>query len=197
MRAGYPLQVIHADVTILRLKNNSRAYIYLLMDNFSRHILSWRVSSTYSSKIAIENIREACLLYGIDRQPATTLVCDGGIENHGEVSSFINRDDVYIDRLIAGVDIRCSNSLIEAYNKQLKYNFLYRTEFEDIDALSTFMKEAVENQANRPLAALNGKTSNEVIGGQTPEKDSFSMFIKEALQARIALNRKCDLCKVS
>ena len=41
IRATTPLQILHMDVTIFKPFDNTRIYIYLLVDNFSRSIVSW------------------------------------------------------------------------------------------------------------------------------------------------------------
>ena len=44
LRAHASKQILHMDVTIFRPSDHSRVYIYLIMDNFSRAIIGWKVS---------------------------------------------------------------------------------------------------------------------------------------------------------
>lgn len=63
LRAHASKQILHMDVTIFRPSDHSRVYIYLIMDNFSRAIMGWKVSLQYSSEIALENLKEVCHKY--------------------------------------------------------------------------------------------------------------------------------------
>ena len=44
IRASRPNELWHIDTSIVRLLDGTRAYLYAAIDNFSRRILSWRVS---------------------------------------------------------------------------------------------------------------------------------------------------------
>lgn len=58
IRATIPLQILHADVTMIRLLDNTKAYIYLIQDNFSRMILSYRIALKCNAEFMMENLRE-------------------------------------------------------------------------------------------------------------------------------------------
>ena len=65
------------------------------------------------------------------------LLNDGGSENYGRVvTDFTGSDDNIIRQLRAQVDIEESNSMIEAFNKILKYRFLYHQILPDYYALA-------------------------------------------------------------
>ena len=51
LQAHASKQILHMDVTIFRPADRSRVYIYLIMDNFSRAIMGWKVSLQYSSEL--------------------------------------------------------------------------------------------------------------------------------------------------
>ena len=42
IRASRPLQILHMDVTIFKPLDNTKVYIYFIVDNFSRAILNWQ-----------------------------------------------------------------------------------------------------------------------------------------------------------
>jgi len=119
-------QLWHADITIVKTKDNIKHYVYLLMDNFSKFILSWRIEPYVSGKVRMETIREAYNTFARDSQ-TIYLITDGGPENNNlEMSNFVNSKEVYIKPVIAFKDISFSNSLIEAQNKLFKYRYLFR-----------------------------------------------------------------------
>ena len=123
LRANNPLQILHMDVTIFKPLDNTRIYIYLLVDNYSRYILGWKASLEFSSKIALQVLKQSIEKYNIDF--GTKLIVDGGSEYQGEVNEF-NRVDHRIVKLIAQKDIIQSNSMVEAINKHIKYYYLFK-----------------------------------------------------------------------
>lgn len=50
-------------------------------------------------------------------------IVDGGSENKAEVDSLIQNSN--INKIIAQKDIVFSNSMVEAVNKRIKYDFLF------------------------------------------------------------------------
>ena len=71
----------------------------------------------------LENLREVYIKYdlGYENQ-VVDLIVDNGIENKGAVNEAILNKEISINKPIAQKDIRFSNSMIEAVNKQMKYN---------------------------------------------------------------------------
>lgn len=47
------------QITIIKTLDGMKYYVYLLTDNFSRFILSWRIEEVVSGRIRVETIREA------------------------------------------------------------------------------------------------------------------------------------------
>jgi len=83
LRALVPLQILHMDVTIFKPLDNTRIYIYLLVDNYSRYILGWKASLEFSSKIALQVLKGSIEKYSIDFE--SKLIVDGGSENRGRI----------------------------------------------------------------------------------------------------------------
>ncbi|MGL4370609.1 MAG: DDE-type integrase/transposase/recombinase, partial [Spirochaetota bacterium] len=59
VRALSPNQIWHADVTLFRTLDGIVHYVYLVMDNYSRRILSWDISDHLSAHIRLSTIRKA------------------------------------------------------------------------------------------------------------------------------------------
>jgi putative transposase len=102
IRASNPLQILHMDVTIFKPLDQTKVYIYFIVDNFSRAILNWKASIKYSSSIAMTLLKESISKHGI--RSDSKLITDGGPENHGEVSGFV-AGNPNINQLIAQKDI--------------------------------------------------------------------------------------------
>jgi len=196
--ADRPNQVWHADITIVKTKDNIKHYVYLLMDNFSKFILSWRIESYVSGKVRMETIREAYNEYCADCG-IIDLVFDGGPENNNDtIKAFVNKEEVRINPLIALKDIPYSNSVIEAQNKLFKYRYLFRQEYNDINGLRKVFGEDV-NDYNyiRPHISLGGYTPFEAYSGMTGLHEQWKELIQEARRERLRVNKVeiCHLCK--
>lgn len=74
--AGGPNEIWHADITIVKTKDNIKHYVYLLMDNFSRYVLNWRIETCVSAKIRVETVRDAYRKYIVSTKKVL-LITDG------------------------------------------------------------------------------------------------------------------------
>lgn len=100
--------------------------------------------------------------------------------------------------------------MIEAANKQIKYRFsclstyfqlvgrqVYHQTIHTFDELKNYMQLAVDDYNNRPYAALNGLTPNEVLKGKLPTNISYTVQTKTATQNRILQNKITKCCNYS
>ncbi len=189
IRAEKPLQILHADLTIFRPHDNTKVYIYFIADNFSRKILAWKASLKYSAKYTFDNLKEIYEKYKLQTfNPEIEFMVDDGSENKAEVDTFIENSK--INKVIAQKDVIFSNSMIEAVNKRIKYDFLFHAEIQNFDQTVKQLEKAVTEYNDKPYLPLHGLTPNEVFEGQLPDKTIFSKQISEARQQRIAENRK-------
>ena len=46
----------HCDITVVKLLDNTKAYVYIIMDNFSRRILNIKVSFSISAQTCFQNL---------------------------------------------------------------------------------------------------------------------------------------------
>ena len=102
-------------------------------------------------------IQEA--LKNINPSSLITLITDGGPENN--LKTFLSELSLPLEHRKALIDIQYSNSLIEAHNKILKYNYLYRMDIPDGERLKTVLPKMIEDFNNRPHISLQGLTPNE------------------------------------
>ena len=192
IRALRPLQILHMDVTIFKPLDNTKVYIYFIVDNFSRAILNWKASIEYSSSIAMTVLKESISKHGI--RPDSKLITDGGPENHGEVSKFVSSRE-NLKQLIAQKDIIQSNSMVEAVNKHMKYYYLFKNELKDFEDTVTYLLSSVPDYNNKPHGRLYGLTPNEVLNGNEPAKDNYQNDIAEARKKRLLQNQSIECCQ--
>ena len=145
----------------------------------------------------LENLREVYSMHLLEKEnPSTILLVDDGIENKGLVSTAIENNEIKLTKQIAQKDIHFSNSMIEAVNKRMKYDFLFRHQLLDFEHTQRYLETAVEQYNNRPHSALFGFTPSEVFHGKIPDKAFFKPQMNLAKALRKAENQalSCDNC---
>jgi len=119
--ATAPNQIWHADITVVKRLDGLKNYVYLLMDNYSKYIINWRVEPVVSGQIRMQTIKDGYENY-LSSNKNIQLIIDGGPENNNiEMDDYLSCDGINIQKLIGLKDIPQSNSLIEAQNRLLKY----------------------------------------------------------------------------
>lgn len=192
--ATRPNEVWHLDATVLRTEDNQKVFIQLLQDNYSRKILAWIIARTVNGlstsallRRGYEQMREVC-------PEPVRLIVDGGPENNNqEVEALL--EELPVKKLVAGVQINCSNSMIEAVNKALKYQYLFRQPAANPEQLQRKFPEMVEDFNSRPHSVLSGLSPDDAYLGKTFDKAEYRQRILEAGFARRAVNRhSCPPC---
>lgn len=192
LRANAPDEKWHADITELKTADGRTSYIYLVMDNFSRYITSWRVADKVCAKVRIETFEETIINAGLKpkQKEKTELIVDGGTENNNK--SVETLPEKYpVDKLIALKDILKSNSMIESLNKIIKYDYLYPRNIHDQEELIKIMRKIVVPDYNdkRPHGQLSGLTPAEAYGRKTVNFKKIREKMVEAHHKRIAYNQ--------
>jgi transposase InsO family protein len=196
VRAERANQLWHLDTTLLRLKDGARVYLNAVIDNFSRRILAWRLSTAICAGNSVAVLAHA--QRGVDAgAPLPTLMVDDGSENlNAQVDALIDRG--VIKRVLAQSEVRFSNSMIEAFWRQLKHNWLYLNEFESLSKLHDLVAfYIVQHNSTIPHSAFQGQTPDEMYfgtGAAVPEELARSRAA--ARQARLEANRarRCATC---
>lgn len=199
IRSDMPLKLLHADVTIFRCADTTKAYIYLVQDNFSRYILSHTVATSCNASVMKELLKNVYDEYlQSANQSACELMTDGGNENFGATKEFLSEThNPSLKHIVAQQDVVFSNSMIEAANKNIKYRFLYHKHIADFDDLCTYTRQAIEDYNNRPHDALQGLTPTEVLNGMQADKNQLRQQIAYAQKLRIQQNKREICCTYS
>lgn len=194
LRASAPLEMLHMDISIFKILNNSKVYLYVICDNFSRCILGYKVSTQFDVNIVLENIKEVKQKFSILKN--TPLIVDNGVENRTHVlNDFLATEN--IEKQIAQLHITESNSMVESVFRQLKYYHIYPKQFETATDFMSQIDDIIDEQSNRPLTVLHGLTPLEVLHGQLPDKHLYKNDIAKNRLLRLKKNRKrkCGVCK--
>ena len=194
IRATYPNQKWHADITEIKTSDGKTAYIYLVVDNYSRYITSWRVADRICAKIRletfIETINNAKIKETVTDEIKSALIVDGGTENNNkQVEKFIEKYPV--EKLIALKDIMKSNALVESVNKLIKYDYLFPKKLQNQIQLTNYLKSFVIPDYNnkRPHGSLSGLTPLEAYKQKKVNFAKIRANMVTAHKMRICYNK--------
>jgi transposase InsO family protein len=167
-----------------------------VIDNFSRRILAWTVHEKFDTGTSAALLVQAGSSVEQPEQPPT-LMADGGVENcNRSVDELIASG--LLRRLLARTEIRFSNSLIEAWWRTLKHQWLFLHQLDSVARVRKLVDFYVtEHNTRLPHSAFRGQTPDEMYfgtGGDVPAKLADAR--RAARQARLQANRarQCVVC---
>jgi putative transposase len=186
----------HIDTTVIRLLDGTRAYLHAVIDNFSRRILAWRVVETFAPVNSVVVLVEA----GRGATPSETtpvVLADAGVENvNAHVDELISTGA--LRRVLAFTELKFSNSMIEAWWRALKHQWLFLHSLDSITTVRRLVEFYVQEH-NRvlPHSAFGGQTPDEMYYG-TGDAVSADLAVRAAAarRARVKENRSaaCVMC---
>jgi transposase InsO family protein len=164
-----------------------------VIDNFSRRILAWRVAERLDPTTTCAVLVEA----GKDLHGVPTVVADSGSENvNGDVNALLQTG--ILRRVLALVEVAFSNSMIEAWWRSLRHQWLYLHTLDTAQAVTRLIAFYVEQHNTvMPHAAFRGQTPDEVYfgaGDRVPAQ--LAAAHREARKQRLVKNRaiQCGVC---
>jgi transposase InsO family protein len=196
LRASRPDEIWHIDTTLLRLLDGSRAYLHAVIDNFSRRILAWRVADRLDTGAAAALLVEAGARFATGGDPPL-LLADAGVENRTRgVADLIA--DGRVRRVLARTEISCSNSMIEAFWRSLKHQWLYLNRLDSVAAVRRLVAFYVEEHNVRvPHAAFAGQTPDEMYfgtGDHVPAELTVAKILARRRRLEVHRAVRCGVC---
>ena len=184
---------------MIKLTDGTRCYIQGVLDNFSRYILAWQVTTDYGglrTAALIERAIAKAKELGIEVIP-NVIVDSGSENNNANVHQLV--DAGRIVKTIAQIEIDESNSMIEALFLRAKHRYLYLKQLTSLEVLTGHADTYFHDSNNIiPHGALNGATPFEAITGKWTErvKEDLSQLARESRTIRIETNRAltCQAC---
>jgi putative transposase len=196
VRATKPNEYWHIDVTVIRLLDGTRLYLHAVIDNFSRRILAWKLATRLEPQATCAILSAAGAGLDLSRDPAT-VVADSGVENvNGDVDALLGIG--HLRRVLAQVEVTFSNSMIEAWWRSLKHNWLFLNHLGTLAAVERLVSFYVQqHNAVIPHSAFRGQTPDEMYfwtGTAIPEH--LTVARRLARDARLDRNRslRCRAC---
>lgn len=185
IRANKINEIWHIDVTQFKL-NGKTFYVQVIMDNFSRYIISYQITSCIGSLSTVKTIKEAERnLIELSRDCA--LMMDAGTENINKmVEKFLISKN--IKRVVAKIDIKYSNSMIESMFRSLKNNYLYHQKIKNFEGLKRKLVYYFKQHNDHiPHSAFKGATPKEIYTELWSE--GYEEYLKDKIQNRLKTRR--------
>jgi putative transposase len=125
----YPNQVWASDITYIRLPGG---YIYLviILDLYSRKVLTWRISNTLDSEFCVAALEEAIARYGV---PAIFNTDQGCQFTSDAFIAVLKDNDIQIS--MDGKRRALDNVYVERVWRSLKYEDIYLKSYETVAEL--------------------------------------------------------------
>ncbi len=189
VRARAPDELWHVDTTVIRLLDGTKAYLHAVIDNFSRRILAWRVTDTFAVATTVAILRDT--VHGaVSRAERPAVVADAGVENvNGDVDGLI--ESGMLSRVLALRDVTFSNSMVEAWWRTLKHQWLFLNRLDTMAAVRHLFEFYVTaHNAEIPPSAFRGQTPDEMgfaRGQGIPEQ--LEVAKRRVREARVQANR--------
>jgi putative transposase len=115
IRAKKPYEIWHIDISEIKIFGDQKFYIQMIVDNYSRAIMSWRLSDHKDLYLSLRTIKTSLRQGTLPEY----LMSDAGRENiNNEVIKLLLGRG--ISQMIARADVQFSNSMIEAVFKKMK-----------------------------------------------------------------------------
>jgi transposase InsO family protein len=195
VRASQPNQIWHIDTSVIKLLDGAKVYLQAVLDNYSRKILAWTLAEHFDPSSTCQVLLAAGKHLVTAGRPS--LYADSGVENvNGAVDSILLT--ACLDRILAQVEVAFSNSLIEAYWRSLKHQWLFLNTLDSVARVRAMVEFHVnEHNTKMPHPAFSGQTPDEMFfgtGARVPEE--LALAKGNARAARMAANRamSCERC---
>jgi transposase InsO family protein len=186
----------HIDTTVIRLLDGTRAYLHAVIDNFSRRILAWRVADTFTPENSVAVLLDASRGATPSETPPV-LLADAGVENvNAQVDDLITTG--LLRRVLAFTELKFSNSMIEAWWRSLKHQWLFLNPLDSVTTVRRLVAFYVDAH-NRvlPHSAFRGQTPDEMYFG-TGDAVPADLMVRAAAarRTRVKTNRSasCETC---
>lgn len=164
----YPNQVWASDITYLKLPGG-KAYLVVILDLYSRKVLTWRLSNTLDAAFCVEALEEAIEMYG---EPAIFNTDQGSQFTSDAFTGVLEEHHIEISMDSKGRAL--DNIYVERLWRSLKYEDIYLKSYENMREL----KEGIRKY----FKFYNGKRFHQSLDYMTPEIMYKSFFREEVFE---------------
>jgi putative transposase len=156
-----PNQVWAMDITYIPM---AKGFVYLavVLDWFSRRVLSWRVSITMEASFCIETLQEALARYG---KPEIFNTDQGSQFTCAAFTDVLTRNEINIS--MDGKGAWRDNVFVERLWRTVKYEEVYLHAYDSVSDARTSI--------GRYLDLYNGRRPHSSLDGMTPDQAYFGL----------------------
>jgi putative transposase len=179
----------HIDTSVIRLLDGTRAYLHAVIDNFSRRILAWRVADTFAPVNSVTVLLDASRA-ATPSETTPIVLADAGVENvNAEVDDLIATG--VLRRVLAFTELKFSNSMIEAWWRSLKHQWLFLHSLDSVTTVRRLVAFYVDEHNHvLPHSAFRGQTRDEMYFGTGDAVPAdLTARATAARRTRVAANR--------
>ena len=171
IQALSPNELLHIDITILKILNGTIFYLQALIDNHSNYIVGWSIEKNKKAINTSKLIQNSISNYKISNP---YIMMDRGTENLNNCVDQLVKIKSFT-RIVARRDVRFSNSKIETFFRSLKSNHLkHKYMWSKKDLINEVKFYINEYNDHVPHSALNGLTPSEVYNKKSILKITHS-----------------------
>src|SRR5262249_57479437 len=173
-----------------------RSHVHAVIDICSRRILAWRVAERFAPANSVAVLVEAGR--GATPSEATPIVlADAGVENvNAQVDELIATGA--LRRVLAFTELKFSNSMIEAWWRSLKHQWLFLHSLDTVGTVRRLVEFYVEEHNTvLPHSPFPGQTPDEMYFGRGDGvPPDLTTRAAAARRARMEANRSaaCENC---
>lgn len=150
-------QVWACDITYIPMRRGF-AYLMVVLDWYSRRVLSWRLSNTLTTDFCLEAVEEAVDRYG---RPEIFNTDQGSQFTSTEFTGLLTMNGIRIS--MDGKGCWRDNVFVERLWRTIKYEQVYLHAYSSMDDAKMHLKEYLEfYNTIRPHRSLDGRTPDEV-----------------------------------
>ncbi len=122
LRAKKVNEYWHIDITEIKYGKGQKAYLQVVVDNYSRMIIGWTLAGSKNQNISLESFKKS---FDMVPEFKRKIISDGGGENIAAKPTdlILSRG---IKHFIAKRDIRFSNSMVEAVFRIFKQRYYFK-----------------------------------------------------------------------
>jgi putative transposase len=162
----YPNQVWVCDITYIELEKNGYAYLFLLMDLYSRYIVGWHVSSSLASTGA-EQALQMAVCHLSNSSTGTIHHSDHGVQYTSQNYLMMLKDHG-IRPSMGAVGNCYDNIYAERVINTLKNEYALGDSFATVEQVHWLVPEAIQlYNTDRPHLSLNMAVPYQVFSGST------------------------------
>jgi len=161
-----PNQVWCSDITYIRLRGGF-AYLTVVMDWYSRYVLSWEVSVTLTGDFCVSALERALRIHP---QTPEIFNTDQGSQYTGEAfTGVLKAHGIMIS--MDGKGRAMDNIMVERLWRTVKYEEIYLKDYESVTELKKALKVYFDFYNNaRPHQTLGERTPSEIYWGETRQE---------------------------